>query len=112
MENKEPKLCVNMDCERYPPDWDPEEDTEENYQGEEWIKCTLCDGYFNDNGINDILFIEEEPHNKTACCDLCGEDNNIVQMKESGQFICQDACDEDEDEDEDEDDEVEERTIF
>ena len=22
MKNEEPKLCVNMDCERYPPDWD------------------------------------------------------------------------------------------
>jgi len=21
METEEPKLCVNMDCERYPPDW-------------------------------------------------------------------------------------------
>ena len=25
------KLCENMDCERYPPGWDFEEDTEENY---------------------------------------------------------------------------------
>ena len=46
MENKEPKLCVNMDCERYPPDWNFEEDTEENYQyGRQWVKCTICDGY-------------------------------------------------------------------
>ena len=26
METKEHKLCVNMDCERYPPDWDFEEE--------------------------------------------------------------------------------------
>jgi len=43
------KLCVNMDCERYPPDWDFEEDTEETYQEDQWKKCCLCDGYF-DNG--------------------------------------------------------------
>ena len=26
------KLCENMDCEQYPPDWDYEEDTEDTYQ--------------------------------------------------------------------------------
>jgi len=52
---------MNMDCERYPPDWDFEEDTDENYEyGRQWIKCTLCDGYFNDDGVGDILFIEDE----------------------------------------------------
>ena len=102
MESEEPKLCVNMDCERYPPDWDFEEDTEENYEyGRQWVKCTLCDGYFNDDGLGDILFIEEPPNNKIAQCDLCGKDNDIVQMKGTGQFLCGNACDEDEDEDED-----------
>ena len=91
---KSPELCVNTDCERYPP-----QDEEE-----EWVKCTLCDGFFNDDGVGDILYIEEEPNNKTAQCDLCGKDSNIVQMKGSGQFLCGDACDdEDDDEDEDED---------
>ncbi len=42
MENEEPKLCVNTDCERYPPDWDFEED----YQDGQLVKCSLCDGYF------------------------------------------------------------------
>lgn len=42
------KLCVNIDCERYVPDWDDEEDTEETYQVGQWQKCCLCDGYFND----------------------------------------------------------------
>ena len=89
------KLCENMDCERYPPDWDFEEDTEENYEsGQQWVKCGLCDGYFNDDGAGDILFIEEEPNNKTAQCDLCGKDTDIVQMKGTGQFLCGDACDE------------------
>lgn len=93
------KLCVNMDCERFPPDWNFEEDTEETYQADEWQKCCLCDGYFNDDGLGDILYIEEEPNNKTAYCSLCGKDNNIVQMKGTGQFLCGNACDEDEDED-------------
>lgn len=96
---EKPNLCENMDCERYPPNWNFEEDTDENYEsGQQWVKCCLCDGYFNDDGIGDILFIEEEPNNKTAQCDLCGKDNNIVQMKGSGQFLCGNACDE-EDED-------------
>jgi hypothetical protein len=97
MENHKPKLCVNTDCERYPPDCDFEEDTEENYQDGQWVKCSLCDGYFNNDGLCDILFIEEEPNNKTAHCELCGKENNIVQMKGTGQFLCENACDEDED---------------
>ena len=51
MENEEPKLCVNMDCERYPPDWDFEKDTEETYQEDQWKKCSQCDGYYNDDGM-------------------------------------------------------------
>ena len=89
------KLCENMDCERYPPGWDFEEDTEENYEdGQQWVKCNKCDGYYNDDGLGDILFIEEPPNNKIAQCDLCGKDNDIVQMKGTGQFLCGNACDE------------------
>ena len=94
-------LCKNEDCERFPPDWDSDEDTEEDYQGGgQWQKCSICIGYFNDDGMGDILFIEEEPNNKTAQCDLCGKDNDIVQMKGTGEFLCGNACDE-EDDDED-----------
>jgi len=95
MESKESKLCVNMDCERYPPAWDFEEDTDETYEVGQWQKCCLCDGYFNDDGLGDILFIEEPPNNKTAGCDLCGKDDDIVQMKGTGQFLCGNGCDED-----------------
>ena len=96
------KLCKNMDCERYPPDWDFEEDTEENYEdGQQWVKCNLCDGYFNDDGMGDILFIEEEPNNQQAECSLCGKSEDIVQMKGTGQFLCGNACDEEEEEEED-----------
>jgi len=101
-QNKETvKLCVNMDCERYPPDWDFEEDTEENYEdGQQWVKCCLCDGYFNDDGMGDILFVQEEPNNQEAGCSLCGKEEDIVQMKGSGQYLCGNACDEDEDDSE------------
>jgi len=96
---EELNLCENMDCERYPPGWDFEEDTEENYEyGQQWVKCSLCVGYFNDDGLGDILFIEEKPNNKSAQCDLCGKDNDIVQMKGTGQFLCGNACDEEEEE--------------
>lgn len=103
MENEQPKLCVNTDCERYPPDWDFEEDTEDTYQEGQWKKCSLCDGYFDDDGFGDILFVQEEPNNQEAECDLCGKTKNIVQMKGSGQYLCEAACDEDEDEDDEED---------
>ena len=89
MENKEPILCINMDCERYPPDWDFEEDTEENYEdGQQWVKCNQCEGYYNDDGLGDILFVQEEPNNQEAECDLCGKTEDIVQMKGSGQYLC------------------------
>ena len=96
MENIEvTKLCVNMDCERYPPDWDFEEDTEETYQEDQWKKCNKCDGYYNDDGLGDILFVQEEPNNQEAECDLCGKTEDIVQMKGCGQYLCGNGCDED-----------------
>ncbi len=98
VQNTETKLCENIDCSRYPPDWDFEENTEENYEGGQWVKCTLCDGYFNDDGLGDILFIEEEPNNSKGQCNLCGKDNDIVQMKGTGQYICGNACDENDEE--------------
>ena len=94
------KLCENMDCVRFPPDWDFEEDTEDTYQEGQWKKCVLCDGYFDDDGIGDILFIQEEPNNQEAQCQLCGKTNNIVQMKGTGEYLCGNACDESEDESE------------
>ena len=100
IEEEKVELCKNVDCERYPPDWDYEEDTEDTYEGGQWAKCSLCPGYFNDDGLGDILFIEEEPNNQEADCDLCGKTQNIVQMKGTGQYICGNACDESEEEEE------------
>lgn len=99
---KDNKLCENMDCERFPPDWDFDEDTEENYQEGQWKKCALCIGYFDDDGLGDILFIEEQPNNQRAECNLCGKNRNIVQMKGTGQYLCQGACDESDEESDDE----------
>ena len=90
-EDENIELCRNTDCEMVPPE--SEEDTEE-----QWVKCNICPGYFNDDGLGDILFIEEEPNDRNASCDLCGKNENIVQMKGTGQYICGNACDEEEEE--------------
>ena len=87
-------LCENTDCERYPDDEDFDKDNEEEYEENgEWKKCALCDGYFVDNGFNDLLFISEEPNKKEAQCDLCGKTNDIVQMKGTGECLCGNGCD-------------------
>lgn len=91
------ELCENMDCERYPDDEDFDKENEEEYEPSgQWLKCNLCDGYFNDDGMGDILFIQEEPNNQKAQCDLCGKDDDIVQMKGTGECLCGNGCDEDE----------------
>ena len=99
MESENHDLCVNMDCVRYPPDWDFKKDTEETYQEDQWKKCNKCDGYYPDDGLGAIFFVKAEPNNQEAECDLCGKTKDIVQMKGTGQYLCGNACDEDEDED-------------
>ena len=79
------RLCKNTNCS---------ENRTEDYTE----KCRICDGYFIDDGLNDILFIEEKPNNKKHSCDLCKKEKNIVQMKSNGQYICSNACDESEEE--------------
>jgi hypothetical protein len=96
------ELCENMDCLKYPEDWDFEEDTHETYEQGQWIKCGLCEGYFNDDGSGDILYVQEEPNNQEAECSLCGKSKDIIQMKGCGQYLCGNACDEEEEEEEDE----------
>ena len=75
---KKIKLCKNEDCSEKP--------------SEESEKCKLCDGYFIDNGLNDIYFLEE--NDESSSCSLCGKTENICIMKGSGQTICINACDE------------------
>ena len=97
-ENKEKEtlynLCVNTECLRYPDDKDFVIEEESDYVCDEWQKCSLCDGYFIDDGLNDILFIEEEPNNSEGECDLCGKTTNIVQLKSTGEYLCGNGCDE------------------
>ena len=100
-------LCENTDCERHPPDWDEEEDTEDTYQEDPWLKCNQCDGYYNNDGGGDILYVQEEPNNQEAECDLCGKTKDIVQMKGTGQYLCGNACDESDEEEEEEEEEEE-----
>ena len=95
-------LCINMDCDQYPPDWDFKKDTEETYQGDPWLKCNQCDGYYNNDAGGDILYVQEEPNNQEAECDLCGKTKDIVQMKGTGQYLCGNACDESDEEEEEE----------
>ena len=80
-------LCKNTDCVLVPP------------QDGQWKKCNLCVGYFNDDGMNDVLYIEEKPNNRKGCCGLCGKTKGIVQMKDTKQYICEVGCDESEEED-------------
>ena len=82
------KLCKNENCSPTQNDTTTE-------------KCVLCDGYFADNGLNDIYFLEE--NGEAGTCSLCGKDENVCIMKCSGQCICVNACDADCDEDCDED---------
>jgi hypothetical protein len=112
IEEKKVKLCENIDCERYPPDWDFEEDTEDTYREGQWKKCCLCDGYFDDDGFGDILFVQEEPNNQEAECNLCGKTQNIVQMKGNGQYLCESACDESEEDNDSEGEDVQEEEMI
>ena len=50
---EENKICKNEDCSIEKDD----EYTE---------KCSICPGYDKEDGLNDILFIEEEPNNRNA----------------------------------------------
>ena len=86
------KLCKNTDCV-----------AEENDEYDE--SCNICDGYYKDDGLNDILFIQEEPNKKNAICNHCEKTDDIVQMKDTGEYICQNACDEEEDDSEVEEEE-------
>ena len=98
MTNTNKQLCKNTDCVAN------KDDEHEN-------SCQICDGYFADDGLNDILFIEESPNNRNASCELCKKTCGIVQMKGTGQYICQDACDEEEIEYEGDEDDLDNEEI-
>ena len=81
------KLCKNQDCSEEPID-----------DGSK--KCSLCDGYFQDDGLNDIYFLSE--NGESGSCSLCGKTNEICTMKENGQNLCANGCDNSDNSDEDE----------
>ena len=92
------ELCKNENCS--------------SVQNDEYDeKCVICPGYYKDDGLNDILFIEENPNNKKGTCNLCKKTDNIVQMKGTGQYICQNACDESDDEEEDDEEDAEQNSV-
>ena len=88
-EYEEQVLCKNQDCSAVKTD-------------EYDKKCQICDGYFMDDGLNDILFIEESPNEKHGSCHLCGCDKNIVRMKKTGEYLCENGCDDSSDEENEE----------
>ena len=103
-------LCKNQDCS-------PMRDTKFTE------KCSICSGYFTDDGLNDIYFLNE--NGGVGSCDLCKKTQNVCIMKGTGQCICVNACDEEEeeessdaddeqsaDEDEDEDEEEDKSPTF
>ena len=93
------KLCKNEDCS---PTQDDDVYTE---------KCSLCDGYFADYGLNDCYNLYE--NDETGCCSLCGEHSDrskLVKMKGNGEVLCRDACDASDDEESDEDESEDEES--
>jgi hypothetical protein len=78
-------LCKNQDCS-------PIKDAKFTE------KCSICSGYFADDGLNDVYFLNE--NGGVGSCNLCKKTENICIMKGTGQYVCVNACDEDEDEDE------------
>lgn len=78
-------LCKNEDCSPIKTDIYDE-------------KCSICVGYYKDDGTNDILYLTE--NGGEGECELCGKTKNICIMKESGQHICANACDESDDSEE------------
>jgi len=78
-------LCKNQDCS-------PIKDAKFTE------KCSICSGYFADDGLNDVYFLNE--NGGVGSCNLCKKTENICIMKGTGQYVCVNACDEEEEEEE------------
>lgn len=55
------------------------------------LKCALCPGYHDEDG--DFIELNDDDIGHRGC-NLCGKTRSLVQMKPTGQVICQSACDE------------------
>ena len=69
-------------------------------------KCSICNGYFADDGSNDIYLLNE--NGRAGSCSLCKKTQNVCIMKGTGQYVCVSACDEEEEEEEEAEEEEEE----
>ena len=79
------KLCKSTPCQLI--------------KDEEWnMKCSMCDGYYKDDGLHDILDVNDD---ENRSCKLCGNSSidNLVIMKGTGSCVCARACEADEEED-------------
>jgi hypothetical protein len=76
-------LCKNQDCS-------PVKDAKFTE------KCSICSGYFADDGLNDVYFLNE--NGGVGSCNLCKKTENVCIMKGTGQHVCINACDEEEEE--------------
>ena len=88
-------ICVDTPC--------VEQNTNDAFE-----KCKICYGYYEDNGINDILFLNfwDKHENFCGVCNMYSK--NLVQMKSTGEYLCKNGCDESDDEEEEEEEEEEE----
>lgn len=74
------KLCKSTPCQLI--------------KDEEWnMKCSMCDGYYKDDGLHDILDVNDD---ENRSCKLCGNSDNVVIMKGTGSCVCAEGCDDDE----------------
>ena len=74
------KLCKSTPCQLI--------------KDEEWnMKCSMCDGYYKDDGLHDILDVNDD---ENRSCKLCGNSDNVVIMKGTGSCFCAKGCDDDE----------------
>jgi hypothetical protein len=85
-------LCKNQDCS-------PVKDAKFTE------KCSICSGYFADDGLNDVYFLNE--NGGVGSCNLCKKTENVCIMKGTGQHVCINACDEEEEEEEEEEEDEE-----
>ena len=71
------KLCKSTECKLI--------------KDEEWnMKCAVCDGYYKDDGLHDILDVNDD---ENRSCKLCENSDNVVIMKGTGSCVCAQGCD-------------------
>jgi DNA ligase (NAD+) len=104
---------INL-CDDYPCSPTMNEETGETE------KCTVCDGWFADDGAGDILYLPMNTlgSNNWNYCSLCKKGNptnvpfrKLCVMKMCNQVLCVSGCDESVEDDEDDEDDEEEQVV-